>query len=255
MQALYRVAVALPPLMTAALFTSIEFTTFSPMTVAEHVFAIAGSITIALIMVCAFELISTKTWRNLLKVPLSFGIALVLAGIFTASIWAVAVYEANFTPRAENIVWVSIPNDVSSRGSTGHRIAPSGVRTNVEWRGNRNIRIIWEDELRVSNDDLSRAIAQALVEVRNDTDWLPGASVAGALEVPYPDTRTVCFYPYDPFPISPEGRYRTETIIFEVRTISGMTKRRTLSYGTTDLDTNIFTPNQLGEALANLDLR
>jgi len=266
MQAAYRVAVALPPLMPAMIFVPLEFVrtpSAVAMTAAENLFAFTVSAVVAVILICAFELITTKTWRNLRKVPLSFGIALLVAGGFAVSVWAVATYEASFTPRAENISWISIPGDVRSNTSHADRIGGREVKLywsedRQEWRGDKAIQAIVEEELRISDEELNRAMSAVLAELRADTEWLPqGRSTADYLSIevepPQPNTQ------------STSNRGSRETLVFEIRTTTGQTKRRTLTYAetfrtdsndgrTTGTSTTYVVPNQLGEALANVRL-
>jgi len=256
-QAVYRVAIVSPVLMIAALLTSIDFATRSPLSTAEHIFALSGSVAIALILVCAFELISTKTWRNLLKIPASFGIALVVAAVFVGSVWAVAAYEASFAPRPENIAWVSIPNDVRSNQSHMSSVSGRGIKGpdfEEEWRGDEILLAIWRDELRVSDDSLNQAMTAALVESRSDIKWLPNFGPHRAAETERP------FYDAPWYETPWHMRFlRNETLVFEIRTTSGITKRRTLAYAETDrapvTNETFIIPNQLGEAIANLRLR
>ena len=266
MQAAYRVAVALPPLMPAMIFVPLElFNTSSTvaMSGAENLFALITSAVVAVILICAFELITTKTWRNLSKVPLSFGIALLVAGGFAVAVWSVAAYEASFTPRAENISWISIPSDVRSNTSHANRIGGREFKLywdedRREWRGDKVIQAIVEDELRVSDEELSRAMSAILAELRAETEWLPqGRSNVSYLSIeaepPQPGTQDT------------NSRISRETLVFEIRTITGQTKRRTLTYAetfradssdgrSTGTNTSYIVPNQLGEALADLRL-
>ena len=257
MQALYRVAVALPPLMVAAVFAPLDILRFgggSPQAGIENAFAVVATMIIALLLIATFELISTKTWRNLLKVPLSFGIALLLAIVFAGFVWAVAAYEANFTPRAENIVWVGIPKDFDTNRWHINSATSRGLKSpdvNEPWRGDEALRTIFNDELRISDEYLAQAMAAALVEVRDEVAWIPTGSNARSTETP-----TSSYWSTD------SSKLRNESLVFEIRTTSGMTKRRTLTYaetgtlaGTDRSNDRFIVPNQLGEAIANLDLR
>ena len=275
MQAVYRIAVALPLLMAAAVMSPLDFlrrvnSSGSSVTGNELIFEIFAIVIVALILICTFELISTKTWRNLLKVPLSFGIALVLAAVFAGSVWAVASYEASFVPRPENITWISIPQDAGSNSSHMRLVESRDItRFNSQnpWRGDEVLAAIYSNEMRISDEELRYAIAEVLAEVRDGTEWISAIQRTEA-DLDFAE------------PIAPSsstagssaivGRPSTSShsLTFEIRTSSGITKRRTLPYGEVKrinewdpiteeyhFDRNVIIPNQLGEALEALELR
>ena len=106
-QMIYRIAVALLSLMLLNSISALLYT--------GALIMVVTTITLSLLALCTFELISTKRWRNLWYTLPAFGIALVLSLAFTTLIWGVARYEASFTPSADQIAWVRIidPKDWS----------------------------------------------------------------------------------------------------------------------------------------------
>lgn len=84
LQAIYRIAVALPLLLVA--FVGIPFYGFIE---APDAFGAVTLTILALVAMASFELITSRRWKNLLKVPLSFGIALGIAVLFALMMWAI----------------------------------------------------------------------------------------------------------------------------------------------------------------------
>jgi len=88
---------------------------FLPLVIAYNAFFgfdaivwIVVTITVALVLMCVFELISTNKWKNLLYVMPAFAISIVAMLAFVTLIWAVATIEADFSPQTEEISSVQI---------------------------------------------------------------------------------------------------------------------------------------------------
>ena len=103
MQILYRIAVALPPLVT--------FSVLNGLFGIDVISSLLVAITLSLILLFAFELITSRKWINLLRALPSFGIALAIALLFTTLIWGVATYAGTFAPPADQIAWVQVVKD------------------------------------------------------------------------------------------------------------------------------------------------
>jgi hypothetical protein len=239
MQAVFRIAVASPPLLIVC-----SSLTLSSLLSASGVFSLGTALILSLILICAFELISTKKWRNLLKVPLSYGIALVLALLFSASIWGVAAYEASFSPSAEEIRWVRIANPADTLGSNSMRFSFDVLERGGEsWKGQRELRALREEGVRVDDLAVLEVVADQLADERNDF-W--DRSVLGS--------RTSTFYDsifFDAFYGASGFSFdNQERLVLEVRTTGGATRQRYLTYGSSDWSWGDFiTLNDLGTVL------
>ena len=271
LQATYRVVIALPPLLLVA-----HEIAFMGMTLhagstrgSDLVFSIATATVVSLILMCVFELISTRKWRNLLKIPLSFLMTLALTFIFVGFVWAVAVYEANFTPSPDEIAWVAIPGDIWSNNSHMRRIDGRDIKradTGQRWEGDEVLVKIWDEELRIGNEGVNYALSAALEELKADFDG----------RLIFQDGRSPSRHYWDDFyywedwdePLSTSppsssssGTRTSESLIFEIRTTGGTSRRRVLSYAELEsqqLSTGrvqVIIPNELGEAFSNLRLR
>jgi ABC-2 type transport system permease protein len=64
--------------------------------------------TLSFIVFCAFELLSTKKWKNLLRALPSYGLVLLLTFGFVGIVKASAAHERNFHPAPSDISWVRL---------------------------------------------------------------------------------------------------------------------------------------------------
>ena len=235
MQAAFRIVVASPPLLIA--FSSLSLSTLLSL---WGIFSLITALVISLILMCTFELISTKKWRNLLKVPLSFAITLALALLFSASIWAVSAYEASFSPDADDIRWVRIAEPArSSNSMTFYFDVLDG--TFERWDGQNELRTLRSNRVQIDDPAVREAVAQQLREGR-ESFWstdLPSSAPTN------PDFLDL-LYGIDSFMFDNEER-----ITIEVRTTTGSTRQRYLSIGSGDWISSGFRVNlnDLGTAL------
>ena len=270
LQASYRIVIALPPLLLVA-----HEIAFMGMTLhmgssrgSDLVFSIATAVIVSLILMCVFELVSTRKWRNLLKIPLSFLMTLALTFIFVGFVWAVAVYEANFTPSPDEIAWVAIPNDVRSNNSHMRRIDGRDIKradTGQRWEGDENLVKIWYEELRIGNESVNYVLSAALEELKTDFDGRIFQDGPSSSRHFWDDL----YYWEDwdeplsmvPPSSSSSGARSNESLIFEIRTTGGTTRRRVLSYAELESQqrntgrVQVIIPNELGKAFERLNLR
>jgi ABC-2 type transport system permease protein len=219
-QALLRIAVALPPLLIV--FATINV---GRLLTASGLFAVVAALVISLCLMGAFELISTKKWKSLIRVPLSFAIALGLSLLFSFSIWAVSAYEANFTPSADEIAWVRVSSPNVSDPWSRYR---SPLRNSSSWDGRDEIVYLIDERLRIEDGRVHAEVTRQLesgktaFDRRNALDSRPGGGFGMAFEDALYDT----FFPYDSWMWS-----ENEELIVEVRTVRGATRTRVLAYG------------------------
>jgi len=228
MQALYRIAVGLPPLLlifsTASLFSFLMLFSLSGITL----------LVASLMLMCTFELISTKRWQNLLKVPLSLGIALAISLVFSFSIWAVATYEASFTPSAEEIESVRIVGIPNEDRHFGHidflaDLADAGVGSGAR----QKLLEFKEGEVLINDEAVKTTVAYQLDSNLSPVPIVPHLSFS-LIDVLF----------FDDFMFSYDAQF-----IFEIRTTSGATRQRVLNYGSYSWSDSRVRINELGEAL------
>jgi len=246
MQALYRIAVSLPPLLFS--FSTVGLSSvflMSSVGFAAPLFLFEGAILTlpialvsALILMCAFELISTKRWRNLLKAPLSFAIALALSMLFAFSIWAVATFEANFSPGSDEIEKVRIVSPHDRYGFL-HSLYDDWVDPS-ESESERELRLALTKLIKNEVEIRDKAVIDIAV------DWLSQGCTSGSggrsLNPPPVDIFDLFFADHLNFGME-------EKLIFEIHTSNGATRQRVLSYGSYSWRDSEFKINELGEAL------
>lgn len=215
MQAVYRIAVALPPLLIVFSSGLVIFRD------TDGQFAAFVGLIVALIFMILFEMISTKRWQNLLKLPLSYALALALTALFAASVWAVSSFEANFVPEAEEIVSVRVIDDPD-------RLLIDDGETPIH--AEISVGEVFEDSA------VNAAIAEQLQQSREE-GWANSSDPFGNLY------------------LDESRRWDNEArLVFEIRTASGATRQRYLSVGTFiwedwESRSDTFEPNDLGQAL------
>ena len=244
MQTLYRISVALPPLLLVFSTVGLHwfFLAFTiGLTAPQFLFSptmilplIAAGV-IALISMSAFELISTRTWRNLLKVPLSFAAALAVSCVFVFSIWAVATFEASFTPSADEIEKVRI---VEPYDPYGFLTLPPDAWISDSEAGSqqgelrRVLNDFIENETYIRDQEVITLIADELAQRRVSRS--PFVEAVDIFEV---------FF-FDAFSFD-----AAERLVVEIHTHNGVTRQRVFSYGNHNWSASGLRINELGEAL------
>ncbi|MCL2403354.1 MAG: hypothetical protein FWC86_03880 [Coriobacteriia bacterium] len=218
MQALYRIAIALPPLIIVFGAEGLAaFTTLSGQ------FSLFVALLISLILMVAFELITTKRWQNLLKIPLSFGLTLLVTAVFVLSIWGASLYEASFAPEAHEVERVRIVGDSERWGSFSRH-------------DNVAIYTLMDNRTAINDSDVNDAVAEQIRRAIEEGVTTPlGAPSPGVFDVLWGSSMW-------------DDEVR---LIFEVRTTSGATRQRSLSVGRWDWSSTHtqIRLNDLGEAL------
>ncbi|MCL2606439.1 MAG: hypothetical protein FWD93_04085, partial [Coriobacteriia bacterium] len=104
MQWMYRISIAFLPLLV---FFMQDFMFFH---IADFISGLMVTLIISIILVCAFDLISTKAWKNLLYAIPAVGIASLIMILLVTLIWGVALSESTFSPKPEQIQSVRVVN-------------------------------------------------------------------------------------------------------------------------------------------------
>ncbi|MDR1775171.1 MAG: ABC transporter permease [Actinomycetes bacterium] len=201
LQHVYRIAITLPVLIALAMAIQSMLTPSSGDS-SDIIITSIVFVVLSLIVFCAYELITTKSPRRLLRVLWTYVIVLALAGVFWGSASLTARNELRFTPAANDIAGVQVL-DLSYRGSTADLL--TSVIGYTDGLNSLDYNTLLLKELELDDPEILKLVAQHLLSETGKDPYM--------LENPTYDS----------------DQSGLTTVLVRVRTNTGETKYRTLT--------------------------